>query len=298
MKRHVNLVFGALSLTACALLTRTASAATLAFDSAADPVYDDGWQEGDNGGTGWGGGWTFDSPRPLERHFIGNSAGNGDGDTAPPAGDINTPRTPSGRAWGLANSTAPGAQSRVTLADRRFGGDLSVGQTFSVDFDHGTVTGGFPNSVGVALFDTVAGGRDFVWQFDITSDDGPFPTAYGIHAQEPTQFVRPATDEGLHLEFTLLSANRYRFTMTPLGGETTTVTGTLRASGRADVSPDGVRLYNLNGGNAAAGESFYNNMAIGQVPEPGVGCLGIAVSALALSRRRARRVASEPGALS
>lgn len=26
----------------------------LAIDSAADTVYDDGWQNGDNGGSGWG----------------------------------------------------------------------------------------------------------------------------------------------------------------------------------------------------------------------------------------------------
>lgn len=289
MKRHVNLAFRALSLTACALLTRTASAATPAFDSATDPVYDDGWQEGDNGGTGWGGGWTFDSPRPLERHFIGNSAGNGNGDTTPPAGDINTPRTSSGRAWGLANSTAPGAQTRVTFADRRFGGDLSVGQTFSVDFDNGTITGGSPSGVGIALIDTFAAGRQFVWEFGIAGGEGPGSSSYFIDGREDRQFGPAFTDEGLHIDFTLLESNGYVVAITPLGGETSTYTGNLRASGQADASPDAVRFYNLNGGNTVAGESFYNNMAVRQVPEPMSGMSGFGFVGLASLFRRRRR---------
>ena len=36
----------------------------LAIDSAADTVYDDGWQNGDNGGSGWG---AWDFPRCSAR---------------------------------------------------------------------------------------------------------------------------------------------------------------------------------------------------------------------------------------
>lgn len=269
---------------ACALLAGSLSAAPVASDSAADPVYDDGWQHGDNGGTGWGA-WILENTASYQRHFIGNSAGNGDGDTSPPVGDINTPGTASGRAWGLGHFTPAGTLARVTHADRPFGGDLSVGQTFSLDFDNGTVTGGFPSGVGVALGDTYTGGRQFVWELQISGGEGPGSTSYSVQGREEPQFGPAFTDEGLHIDFTLLAANRYLVAVTPLGGETTTYTGTLRGSGQADASPDLVRFYNLNGGNTAAGESFYNNMAIGQVPEPSA-FAALALGGLLCRRRR------------
>src|SRR5262245_62097525 len=113
------------------VVTPFARAATLAFDSAADPAYNDGWQNGDNGGTGWGGGWTmFASPTST---FIGDSTANGDAldngaiGGMPGDGDINT----AGRAWGL-NSTGG-----MLEAERNLNGVLTTGQSIEWDIDTG-----------------------------------------------------------------------------------------------------------------------------------------------------------------
>src|SRR5262245_9665487 len=70
--------------------------ASAASDSALDPVYDNGWQAGDNGGTGFGP-WDFTGV---------NSAGSinaVDGINPDPVNADNS----LGRAWQLANTTGP-----------------------------------------------------------------------------------------------------------------------------------------------------------------------------------------------
>src|SRR5215208_6884611 len=81
------------SVAALLLVTADAQAAGVASDSAADPAYNSGWANGSNGGSGWGSAWMI-STTGNAATFIGNSASNGDGDTDPPAGDINSPQSP------------------------------------------------------------------------------------------------------------------------------------------------------------------------------------------------------------
>src|SRR5262245_3088189 len=75
-------------------------AAAIAIDTASDAAYGDGWQPGDNGGSGWGGGWTFRNQTNVilattngsRGWFIGNSINNNSGGTDSNGdGDINTP---------------------------------------------------------------------------------------------------------------------------------------------------------------------------------------------------------------
>src|SRR4051812_12190078 len=100
----------ALSVVLAAIVTigsgMSASAALLATDNAADAVYNPNWDNGDNGGTGWGGGWTLSTSNgnPSNAgHFMGSSTSNADnsdnGNVGGVAsdGDINT----SGTAWGM-----------------------------------------------------------------------------------------------------------------------------------------------------------------------------------------------------
>src|SRR5262245_53963160 len=81
----------------CAIFTTTAFAsamsyaATLAFDTATDAAYDDGWQAGDNGGFGFGP-WNFDGTynSPLQQTT-----------------DIFSAPNNLGRAWTLYNPDGP-----------------------------------------------------------------------------------------------------------------------------------------------------------------------------------------------
>src|SRR6266403_21298 len=91
---------GAFLLSALGSTVPSAQSASTALDRASDPTYDQGWQDGDNGGYGWGGAWDFSFTAGNSGHFVGDSASNGSGDTAPPVGDINS----NGRAWGLFSS--------------------------------------------------------------------------------------------------------------------------------------------------------------------------------------------------
>src|SRR2546421_12477035 len=90
-----------------ALLQTQSTASQIAYDSAGDSVYN-GYGPFDplpyqiNGGYGWGGGWqpAGFGGSPI---FMRSSSLNGKGDP-PGTGDINSPPTPSRRAWGM---TAP-----------------------------------------------------------------------------------------------------------------------------------------------------------------------------------------------
>lgn len=114
-------------------------AVQLAHDSADDPVYNDGWQAGDNGGTGFGP-WNFTgtsfnmvyNSTPTQSVDDGLKTG---GQTSSPFNDI-------GRAWTMYNpvgrpvGTSNGAVGTdIARAGRSFS-PLQVGQTLSVVLDN------------------------------------------------------------------------------------------------------------------------------------------------------------------
>src|SRR5438876_12411757 len=84
-------------------LTSPAWAVIIANDNASSLPYDDGWQDGDNGGFGFGA-WDFfpDTPVAGTEAFVISSTTNG----ASPSGHINTTIGPdlnvtAPRSWGL-----------------------------------------------------------------------------------------------------------------------------------------------------------------------------------------------------
>jgi hypothetical protein len=97
-----------------------------AFDSAADPVYADGWQAGDNGGTGFTP-WNFDTDTFTMvpgLHLIDDGLQAG--------GPTSSPFNAIGRAWRM--SIPPDGLPR---AGRGFA-PLQIGQTLSVTIDNPT----------------------------------------------------------------------------------------------------------------------------------------------------------------
>src|SRR5207253_5761968 len=101
------------------LIANAASASLFAVDTASDAAYNDGWQSGDNGGFGWGSGWSFRNganaviPQPdpptasFQGGFIGDSRGNNS--PAGAAGDSNSDgdiNTAGNKAWGISANNA------------------------------------------------------------------------------------------------------------------------------------------------------------------------------------------------
>lgn len=247
----------AIALLACGSSARPA---LIAFDGANDAAYDDGWQSGDNGGSGFGP-WTLDTQlrNPASGGlFIGDSASNGN----PPSGDINT----GGEAFGLYANSSP---SDTAFAIRSFtGGALAAGQTFSIDMDNGLVGAG--SQVGFSL---VNGSGNACLSFRILGGEATYQVVDSSIIR-PT--LVPVTDDGLSIDVMLGAGSSY----------TLSVNDVIAASGTL-IHPDPAEFRVLNGsaGNGPAFNSFFNSFAV--VPEPGALAM-VAIGGLAMLRRRAR----------
>ncbi len=218
-------------------LATSAQAATPAFDDASDPVYDDGWTSGDNGGFGWGSAWNgLSGPASFA---LATSTLNGDGDTNHD-GDIDT----GGRAWAVTG----GGGSVPYNVTRLFNGVLSVGQTVTVEIDHDSA----PDGVGIRLTSSVGEQRFALMWY------GSQQSYYAIAGAVSVPMNVSYSDEGVVIEFTLTGADFYSVKVTPIGGSTTTTAGTLGA---------GVNVKNLtlHGSSTLSETAYFNSIA---VPEP------------------------------
>lgn len=178
---------------------RASHAANMAFDSAADPAYSNGWMNGSNGGYGFGP-WILTGVGTNYEFVIQSSTVNGDGDSNGD-GDIDT----GGYSWGLAVGDAS-----IAFAIRPFtGGDLSPGQTFSVDFDFGyhydpsksgMLVGFFDSSLGADVFGIyVRTNSTTLFYTDALNDLTPIPVGNN--------------DEGFRLIFFMTGLTNYQATI-------------------------------------------------------------------------------------
>jgi len=251
-------------------------AAGFAFDNAAQPAYDDGWQTGDNGGTGWGGGWTFETGATGQGgSFVWTSTQNGFGSDPGNDGDIDT----GGRAWGLWWSGGQTLQSAFIAAERPFDGALSVGQTFRIDLDNGLVAYHYRDANGWVGFSLIHADGSAGFSFSFWGGN----QYYGVNDFiPPGNTTVPFTDQGLRLEFTLTSAESFSLTIDGIGndgpaGLPVTCTGSIFGE------LVGVRVFHHNAGFGSAADSFTNNIAI--IPEPSTAVLVVlALAAFPLAR--------------
>lgn len=270
-----------------ALFAGSASASLLAKDDASDPAYNDGWQTGDNGGTGWGGGWTFRNggnaliPQPdpptaaFQGTFIGDARGNnspaGAGGDSNSDGDINV----LGEAWGMYANSA-----NELYAIRPFSGALSVGQTVAFDFDNGNVDS--TRVLGVRLLANTADISTRQVELRFVGGDANYTVFSG--GTPPTLGSTGFTREGIHAEFTLTGTNTFSLLVKRLQSNTTqTVTGTLVSPG-GNNAINGIAFRNLSAGGGATNDGYFNSIAI---PEPS--SLGLIAFCLLLSANRAKR---------
>jgi hypothetical protein len=243
-----------------------------AFDVATNPAYADGWQAGDNGGTGFGA-WSFNGTDPT------------------PAGTYQamSSSSPIGTSWTLsthANNTG------LANAGRAITGGLLPGETFSTTIDNPTAyhffrgfdisfTSGPDNNAGG---NNTAALRASVFNY--------FSTTWGINdaGGNSSSGINQATVAvaGMRLDLTLTSATTYSLTMTPLNGATPyTKAGTLAGGPITWVD------YRLYDGTSAGPEDTANNFEISRMsitPEPATFTLFVlgAAGVAAVGTRRKR----------
>lgn len=244
-----------------------ARAANLAFDSAADTVYNDGWQSGDNGGYGFGP-WGLIKIGSSSGHFMAGSTGNGDGvddgNTNGAANDFDIDTA--GRAWGMyasIDSQGDGAGAVRPLT----GGPLGIGQSISLDMDNGYISNAGFNYVGV----TFAASNDSVL-FRFEGGDSNYEV-YSNSLATLTPTTLSFADEGLSLTLTRTGFSTVSLTATLRNGATQTLPLTLNGPNGADIQT--VLMTNDSAGQGPAHDAFFNSMTV--TPEPAsAALLGIA----------------------
>ncbi len=274
----------------CLSFGGSAWASNAADDNASSYAYNPGWNNGSNGGFGFGawvlsanGGnhFIWDSTKngdALDNGIVGGVAGDGDiNTTLGPSPDI-APYPPANvtvpRSWGMWNGGG------VTDAIRPFtGGPLGLGQHFQVDFDNGFL--GTGATVGIGLYNAAnqplwevyfVGGGAFYVNNDLA---GPAPTAV------------PYGDEGLHVDFMLTGPVAYTMTLTRRDGNTQTINGSLINPGGAnpDRNIAEFRAFDVSNVNDDPHHFYINSLA---VPEPSSWMLAVIglVGALMIRRRK------------
>ncbi len=229
------------------------NAANIAFDSAADVVYNDGWQATDNGGFGFSS-WSF-LPLGNSGVMMGSSTSNGDGiddgTTLGVAGDRDIDTT--GRSWGLFShgpNDAIGAFRQLT------GGPLSIGQSLMIDIDNGEVS---PNT-GFEGVQFVTSTDAILFRFEgVDTTYEVFTQGLTAHQQSTLGFA----DEGLSLNLLRTGSATFDLKVTLRNGNSETLSLTTY-----DGDVLGILLQNSSGGPSPSNDAYFNSMRVGVVPEP------------------------------
>lgn len=275
-------------------------AVQLASDTAANAAYNDGWQEGDNGGFGFGP-WSFDgtvtnNPVPGEPDLPddGNQQAMDDGlktgtQTSSTFNDV-------GRAWTMFNNkgknvgTANGATGTELAQAGRSMPALQVGQTLSVVLDN-PIQRFFFRGYNLKL--NIGDNANICYLGDNCStpeyDPGSVTTNWVVQTFQydlPGQWYWPDdtfplhdmdTDTGVRIDFTLTAADAFSFTMTPLDnpGIAATKTGTLGSSDQLDWI--NFQFYNTDSdfyptmlASPASTDFYIRSLAITGAAPPGV----------------------------
>ncbi len=262
------------TISAVFLTGQSAAYATQAHDDAAEAPYGDGWQSGDNGGSGFFP-WTLNATDNAG-HFIASSTGNGFGDTNGD-GDIDTAGA---TAWGMFANSGGSAE-----AFRGFDQPLVRNRRFSVSMDNGFVTvDDSLRQVGMAL--RTGGGTN---RFEFLFIAGAANT-YLINDSDigfPSNI--PFTDQGLDLALTLTGPNTYDLLVTRVFDGVEYPFKNRTFGGTGEIT--NFRGFNDNAGMFESNNLYFNNLSITSVvPEPtSFGLLAIGMTALLLSGRRRRR---------
>jgi hypothetical protein len=222
---------------------------TFATDNTGNSAYSDGWQNGDNGGSGFGA-WSL-SPTRTAGFYTGN----------PSNISISGMSNPS---WALYGNTGGAANAERSLSTA-----MGVGDTFSfqwgINWDSDGGNKGFSiysgGTSGAQLINVNNGSNS-----DITINGTSVGFGYGTAA--------------MTWNFTLTSATNLQVNATNRDGGAA-YTGNFTISG----NPDSFKFYASEMNSGDNRQPYFNNLTITVVPEPSSLSL-LALSGLALLRRR------------
>lgn len=199
-------------------------------DAATNQLYrSGGWVNGQNGGSGWGGGWQF-SVSGAAGHFL---AAQGNVQNL----DLGT------QAWGL---WAHGGG--LSAAVRPLAGKLNVGDVLRVAFENNEIDSGGSTGIGLQNrfgqnlleFLFVGGATNYVFNDSVIG--------------RPTGL--PWTAEGLHLELTLTSPTTYQLTV----NSNEVFNGTLAITSESVI--DRFRVWNFNAGGGESKNVYLSDLRI------------------------------------
>ncbi len=208
--------------------TNSSAAGRSSSDDAAQAAYADGWVTGDNGGTGWGGGWTLGASGSGGQ-FIANSNANATLNITSPAFGL----------WANGGGSAD--------AVRPFSASLQVGQTLSLEFENNGIQAG--GSVGFGLQN--AGGTNLI-EFYFPGGEANYKVSDSVTGRDTGLGWR---NSGWNIAFTLTAAATYQMTV-----GTNVISGTLAAS--ADQGLRRFRFWNFNAGSGGDADAFFNKLQI------------------------------------
>lgn len=200
--------------------------------NAAASAYNDGWQTGDNDGSGFGA-WALNLPVNASEGgaFIGGS-------------DIGA------QSWGLyANN------SKLAEAIRPLSQNWGINDTFSIDLDNGNINAGgsvgfgLRNGSGEDLFEFVF--RGGLPTYEIKNSNGSF-TSTGIGF----------TNGGLNITITRKSLATVDVAITPIGGSTTVVNNVSLFTPAGGQNVAELRLFNFNAGGGSEFNAYFNNLEV------------------------------------
>lgn len=261
-----------------------AGAAVVAWDGASDPAYADGWQAGDNGGTGFLP-WQFEnlydpaSAARLTAQFVATNT------------FVDIPA--SGPAWGQGSDNRPFYNATAT-AIRPLAAPLETGQTLSFKLDNPVLDPLDRRDVSgmvVRLFNDEEEAKFAL--FAQSNFQAAHWTIYDLdrNGVDTGLSTTDTAGGGLRFSLTLTGPETYELTLDPLDGAApVALTGTLLRPGLPVTQ---LRFVIYGNGSATDGsrELYVNNLSI--VPEPSMllalGAGWLFTATRPLRRRRARQ---------
>lgn len=177
---------------ASAVFSASAFSANLASDDGSQVAYGDGWQDGDNGGSGFGA-WQLSQTGDGGRYVGGTAIGSD--------------------SFGLFSNTG------TSLARRDFtGGALSAGDTFSIDLGHTSTING---EIGLNLLN----GASTIFTLKFTGGDSAWDlNDGGVDFGSGQNY---SANTSLSFTFTYEGGNNYSYTFGSGSGSNYTATNTI-----------------------------------------------------------------------
>jgi hypothetical protein len=240
-----------------------------AYDDSTSSDYDDGWDAGDDGGSGFGA-WVFTGGTAAD-FGMGSSTTNGDGDT-----DLDGDIDVGGSSFGITTAT-----SGFRRAKRPFDSPFVAGEVLTIDMDTAFADNSqLSYQASIELLNATNQQRLRV---------GYFPGAGGWGVNDAGGFHPfvglPASDEGLTVRIERLDDTTYLLDLIGLQQDPYETTGTFAVTG--DIVAVEVTHAGVSGSTLA---TFWNAFEVQGAPEPGASAAVAATTALgALATRRRKR---------